>query len=357
MCTCNSCDNYNGRIVTAKPATVALANLEIRSEPGSDVTVTPTTEGAKFVWTVGGGLKLLDALGTSKTKAISQDAVNTAINTITALANAKATPADVATAVAALVDAAPATLDTLNELAAALGDDPNFAATTAAQIGLKANSTDMVSALSEKLDKAGGKVGGLLEVNSDNTPAPSIYLFSLPLLKSNRTITAIGHNFRPHPTIAGSFLVKSNGIANGGWVDVYCNNFRPYEALIPPKSPENLDQVITTAELEALLKERAIPEPFEDLVIGATTTWETSGQYKNNKILTLTQNTILSITGLENGAEGSLLLIQDSTGGRTVTPPAGSLPSAFTINVAPNGISLLEWKRDGIRILWKVTQY
>lgn len=34
-----------------------------------------------------------------------------------------------ATLIAALVDAAPGTLDTLNELAAALGDDPNFAAT------------------------------------------------------------------------------------------------------------------------------------------------------------------------------------------------------------------------------------
>ncbi|EUB97309.1 hypothetical protein PMI07_000885 [Rhizobium sp. CF080] len=41
-------------------------------------------------------------------------------------------------AVAAVVAAAPTTLDTLNELAAAIGDDPNFAATIAAQIGLKA---------------------------------------------------------------------------------------------------------------------------------------------------------------------------------------------------------------------------
>ena len=39
--------------------------------------------------------------------------------------------------VAALVDASPGTLDTLNELAAALGDDANFAATTAAAIGDK----------------------------------------------------------------------------------------------------------------------------------------------------------------------------------------------------------------------------
>lgn len=36
---------------------------------------------------------------------------------------------DVANAIAALVDTSPATLDTLNELAAALGDDPNFATT------------------------------------------------------------------------------------------------------------------------------------------------------------------------------------------------------------------------------------
>ena len=40
-------------------------------------------------------------------------------------------------AIAALVDSSPAALDTLNELAAALGDDPNFAATTAEQIGQK----------------------------------------------------------------------------------------------------------------------------------------------------------------------------------------------------------------------------
>jgi len=49
-----------------------------------------------------------------------------------------ATTAFVKTALAALVNAAPGTLDTLNELAAALGNDPDFAATMAAQLGLKA---------------------------------------------------------------------------------------------------------------------------------------------------------------------------------------------------------------------------
>lgn len=46
--------------------------------------------------------------------------------------------ADVVTQVtAAIVDSAPATLDTLNELAAALGDDANFATTVAGQIAAK----------------------------------------------------------------------------------------------------------------------------------------------------------------------------------------------------------------------------
>ncbi len=43
--------------------------------------------------------------------------------------------ANQSTIVAAITDSAPATLDTLNELAAALGDDPNFAATTSTSLG------------------------------------------------------------------------------------------------------------------------------------------------------------------------------------------------------------------------------
>lgn len=47
---------------------------------------------------------------------------------------------------AAIVDSAPATLDTLNELAAALGDDPNFATTVTTALG---NKQDKVSGVSD----------------------------------------------------------------------------------------------------------------------------------------------------------------------------------------------------------------
>lgn len=55
------------------------------------------------------------------------------------------------TQVANLVDSSPETLDTLNELAAALGDDPNFATTVATQIGLKADQTSLDTHESNKI--------------------------------------------------------------------------------------------------------------------------------------------------------------------------------------------------------------
>ena len=57
------------------------------------------------------------------------------------------------TAVANIVDSSPAALNTLNELAAALGDDPNFATTTSTNIGTK-------------LPKAGGAMTGAITTNS-----------------------------------------------------------------------------------------------------------------------------------------------------------------------------------------------
>jgi hypothetical protein len=66
---------------------------------------------------------------------------NVTINGTLTTTPALATQTYVNTAITNLIDSAPATLDTLNELAAALGDDPNFATTTATLIGTKASLT------------------------------------------------------------------------------------------------------------------------------------------------------------------------------------------------------------------------
>jgi hypothetical protein len=57
-----------------------------------------------------------------------------------------ATTAFVQTALSGLVSSAPATLDTLNELAAALGDDPNFATTVSTSIGTKVTANTAITA-------------------------------------------------------------------------------------------------------------------------------------------------------------------------------------------------------------------
>lgn len=65
--------------------------------------------------------------------------VDGSISTTTVWSSYK-TDAEITSAVAAVVDMAPGALDTLNELAAALGDDSNFAATVTSLISGKADA-------------------------------------------------------------------------------------------------------------------------------------------------------------------------------------------------------------------------
>ena len=67
-----------------------------------------------------------------------------------------ATTAFVGAAVAGLVDSAPTTLDTLNELAAALGDDANF-------------STTVTNSIATKLPLAGGQMTGNITMSGSET--------------------------------------------------------------------------------------------------------------------------------------------------------------------------------------------
>jgi hypothetical protein len=67
---------------------------------------------------------------------------DTAASTTSVYSSTK-TDGQISAAVAALVASSPAALDTLNEFALALGNDANFAATTATAIGLKANTADV----------------------------------------------------------------------------------------------------------------------------------------------------------------------------------------------------------------------
>ncbi|WP_197435402.1 hypothetical protein [Agrobacterium vitis] len=75
-----------------------------------------------------------DAALRDRSSHTGEQAMATITGLIAALA-AKATPADISAAIAALVNSSPAALDTLNELATALGNDPNFATTMSTALG------------------------------------------------------------------------------------------------------------------------------------------------------------------------------------------------------------------------------
>lgn len=90
-------------------------------------------------------------------------------------------------AIANLISSAPTTLDTLNELAAALGDDPNFATTIA-------------TALANKVDKVAGK-----QLSTED--------FTNALLTKLNGIAA-GANLYTHPTGDGNSHVPATGTTN-----------------------------------------------------------------------------------------------------------------------------------------------
>jgi hypothetical protein len=108
-----------GTISVDGEGTISISNPGIGYVPGTVTTV----GGTRFVITVTGNVLT----------------GNLAEFNVALTDGSFATEAYVTTQIANLVDSAPSTLDTLNELAAALGDDPNFATTVATAIGTKQN--------------------------------------------------------------------------------------------------------------------------------------------------------------------------------------------------------------------------
>ena len=94
------------------------------------------------------------SLATETAARIAGDSANEADATAKADAAEASAKAYADQVVAATVDAAPAALDTLNELAAALGDDANFSATVTNSLATKADDAATTAALATKADDA-----------------------------------------------------------------------------------------------------------------------------------------------------------------------------------------------------------
>ena len=128
----------------------------------------------------------------------TESEINTKISALqtTDTNNLKAAKDYTDTKVAALVDSAPETLDTLNELSAALGDDPNFAATMATSLGNKA-------------DKG--------HTHADATTSAAGFMTAAMVTKLNGI--AEGANNYSHPTSSGNKHIPAGGSSGQflGW--------------------------------------------------------------------------------------------------------------------------------------------
>ncbi len=115
-------------------------------------------------------------------------------------------PTQLSTEVANLVDAAPSTLNTLNELAAALGDDPNYATTITTALSTKANTSSL---------------GTLASVSPTGTPDSTKFLRGdnswqvvavTPTAISDQDNTSTGYMMVPKGTTAQRPVSPSNGM-------------------------------------------------------------------------------------------------------------------------------------------------
>ena len=115
------------------------------------------------------------------------------------------TSAQVDTKVASIVDSAPSTLDTLNELAAALGDDPNHVTTMTTLVGTKADQsttytkTEVDTSLNLKSDKTTTytktEVDTSLNLKSDKTTTYTKTEVDTAL--TNKSDTTHTHDYAP----------------------------------------------------------------------------------------------------------------------------------------------------------------
>lgn len=109
-----------------------------------------------------------------------------------ALGYTPATSGDISSAISALVDTAPATLDTLNELAAALGDDPNFATTVTTLIGTKQDS--LISGTNIKTINSQSILGsGNLQLGAAGGGTDQVFYLNDQTVTTNYTIP-VGKN-------------------------------------------------------------------------------------------------------------------------------------------------------------------
>lgn len=115
--------------------------------------------------------------------------------------------------------------------------------------------------------------------------------------------------------------------------------------------PEDL----TPTQVLDLLRPSDVRSMVQTLTDGATITWNRNNGL--NAVVTLAGNRTLSITNIVAGDYGTLRVVQDATGSRTLALPAGSKvvgggAGAITLSTAANRVDVLSFYYDGTNYYW-----
>lgn len=134
-----------------------------------------------------------------------------------------ATTAFVAAAIAALLNSAPGALDTLDELAAALGDDPNFATTVtnalAGKLAKASNLSDLTDAAAARGNLGASTIGGQVFTAADAAAIRTLLsLGAAALLAVGTSAGTVAAGDHTHASLYAALAraINTSGLATGG---------------------------------------------------------------------------------------------------------------------------------------------
>jgi hypothetical protein len=253
-----------------------------------------------------------------------------------------ATETYVGTAISNLIDTAPSTLNTLNELAAALGDDANFASTVTTALGTKEPS----------LPSQTNNSGKFLTTDGTAKSWATISQYSLPTQTSN----------------IGKFLTTDGTVES--W------------SILPVATPTTRGTVFgrTDSFYNVSLGENALPALTTgagNIAIGDFANWQTTDQISNiaigyNTLITLASDSNLNVaigtnalggagtlTGSNNVALGGNAGYGGLTGSNNTLLGANAMPSNSTVSnqITLGNSSITNFRIPGLAVNWTTSAY
>ena len=162
-----------------------------------------------------------------------------------------------------LIAAAPGALNTLQELAAAMGNDPNFAATVTTLLGQKANIVDVYSKAQSDARYVQGQVQ--VEMVFVATASQSAFPLATPVINKPSALVSVDGVVQPTSEYSlnqdGTILTLSEGVPAGTVVRVLAMGVASQGAPADDTvtTPKLRDEAVTLEKLAAALRNQLVP--------------------------------------------------------------------------------------------------